>query len=279
VTGAGPGLWNIYFEYYNPTNGNKGIRIEVLCGNTVLVDQCLDAQPNISGNRYYKTYTNVPCANITTMLVRLTPFTGNSCGGSACGQVITSVGGGSLPVNFKSFTLARNHANVIVKWQTAMEQNNNGFTVERNINGSWQQVAFVASQAANGTSDAVLNYEYIDLNDAKGMTQYRIKQVDIDNKSTYSETRTIRGNGQVGKIIVFPNPTNNGKVNVSFEDASVMRDITLADMSGRVLKQWNSLVNTNNIIIEDLTPGIYTLRVAVPETGEQTVVKVVVNKR
>ena len=36
---------------------------------------------------------------------------------------------------------------------------------------------------------------------------------------------------------------------------------------------------TNNITIENLTPGIYSLRVFVPATGEQVVEKIVVNKR
>ncbi len=49
-------------------------------------------------------------------------------------------------------------------------------------------------------------------------------------------------------------------------------------MSGRTLKQINNVTN-NNITIDNLQPGMYTLRILVPETGEQTVQKIVVNKR
>jgi hypothetical protein len=69
----------------------------------------------------------------------------------------------------------------------------------------------------------------------------------------------------------------NGKVNVSFEDASVVRDVTLVDMNGRVLKQWKALKSTN-IMIDNLTTGMYTLKVVMPETGEQVSQKIVVNK-
>ena len=184
----------------------------------------------------------------------------------------------TLPVVFKSFTAIRNKANVMVKWETASEQNSSGFAVERNINGSWEQVAFVSSQAVNGNSEATLSYQYIDLNNTKGITQYRIKQVDMDAKSKYSEIRSVRGEGQLGKTVVYPNPTNDGKVNIVFEDGNVSRDISVSDMSGRTIKQLRGITN-NNITIENLTPGIYSLRIVVPSTGEQSVEKIVVNKR
>jgi hypothetical protein len=183
-----------------------------------------------------------------------------------------------LPVDFKSFTAIRNHSNVLLKWETSFEQNSSGFAVERNTDGTWQEMAFVSSQAPGGNSSDLLSYQYIDVNNAKGISQYRIRQVDFDNKSKFSEIRTVRGEAQIGKIIIYPNPTMYGKVNVSFEDASLVRDVSLMDMSGRVLKQWKALTN-NSITIENLTPGMYTLRVVVPETGEQTVEKIVVNKR
>jgi hypothetical protein len=184
----------------------------------------------------------------------------------------------TLPVIFQSFTAARNHSNVLLKWETSLEQNSSGFAVERNINGTWEQIAFVPSQAVGGNSSDLLSYQYVDLNNNKGITQYRIRQVDFDNKSKYTEVRSVRGDGQLGKVIVYPNPSMDGKVNVSFEDATTSREVSLYDMSGRTLKQWKA-VTSNNITIENLTPGMYTLRVVMPETGEQVVNKIVVNKR
>lgn len=183
-----------------------------------------------------------------------------------------------LPVVFKSFSAVRNHSSVLLKWETASEINNSGFAVERNINGSWQQIAWVPTQAQGGNSSTDLAYTYNDQNTAKGVSQYRIRQVDMDDKSKFSETRIVRGEGQLGKTLVYPNPSNDGKVNIVFEDASSSRDVSVADMSGRVVKQFRGITN-NNISIENLNPGMYTVRITVPETGEQVVQKVVVNKR
>ncbi|HKB44520.1 MAG TPA: lamin tail domain-containing protein [Chitinophagaceae bacterium] len=184
----------------------------------------------------------------------------------------------SLPVSFKSFTAARNHTIVGLKWETAWEQNSNGFAIERNIRGTWEQVAFVPSQAVNGNSNSLLTYQYNDLNNVNGISQYRIKQVDFDNKSKYSDIRAVRGEGQAGHTVVYPNPSFDGRVNIVFEDATVSRDASLSDMAGRVLKQWKGVTN-NNIQIDNLTPGMYSLKIVVPETGEQSVQKIIVSKR
>jgi hypothetical protein len=183
-----------------------------------------------------------------------------------------------LPVVFKSFTATRNQTNVLLKWETATELNSNGFAIERNVRGIWEQVAFVTSLAASGNSSETLAYLYVDLNNVKGISQYRIRQVDFDNKSKYSDIRAVRGEGQAGNTIVFPNPSFDGRVSVVFEDASFTRDASLSDMAGRILKQWKGITN-NNIQIDNLKPGMYSLKIVVPETGEQSVQKIIVSKR
>jgi hypothetical protein len=49
-------------------------------------------------------------------------------------------------------------------------------------------------------------------------------------------------------------------------------------MTGRVVRQWKAVTN-NNIQIENLVPGVYSLRILVPETGWVSTEKIVVNKR
>lgn len=224
----------------------------------------------------YPPYSNTPGIAEKALIFRAS--TPNIANDIATPAINTQVGCIPLPVEFKSFTAARNRSNVLLKWETTTELNNSGFAVERNINGTWQEVAFVPSQAQNGNSNSLLTYTYNDLNSAKGISQYRIKQIDFDAQSKYSEVRPVRGDGQIGKTIVYPNPTNNGKINVLFEDATVSRNVSVMDMSGRTIKQYRDITN-NNLTIENLAPGIYSLRVFVPATGEQAVQKIVVNKQ
>jgi hypothetical protein len=183
-----------------------------------------------------------------------------------------------LPVSFKLFTASRNNSAVLIKWTTASETNNLGFEIQRLIGGgNWQTVSFVATKAVNGYSANELAYTFTDQNTIKGITQYRIKQFDIDQRARFSEIRAVRGLGQTAKTTVYPNPSVSGsKVNVLFDEKDAIRDVSLFDMSGRIIKQWKGFAN-NNLQIENLLPGFYSLKVILRETGEQSIVKIVVN--
>ena len=183
-----------------------------------------------------------------------------------------------LPVNFKSFTASRNSSTVFIKWTTASETNNFGFEIQRLIGaGDWQTVSFVATKAVNGSSPTELAYSFTDQNGIKGITQYRIKQVDMDQRARFSEIRAVRGLGQMAKTIVYPNPSMSGsKVNILFGEKDGARDVSIIDMSGRVIRQWKGYTN-NNLQIENLPPGLYNLKVILRETGAEAIEKIVVN--
>ena len=279
VVFAPAGGSQVFYSFtYQGQNGNASIQVRFLCNGTQVGTLACIGNLKDAGTGPHTVSGFFPTSCVGTIRMEIIVWTNNSCGGNDCLAAFREISNSPLPVSLKSFTAARNRSNVVVKWETATEINNSGFAVERNINGSWEQVAFVASQAVNGNSDAILSYQYIDLNNTKGITQYRIKQVDIDLKSKYSEVRAVRGEGQLGKTVVYPNPTNDGKVNIVFEDGNVSRDISVSDMSGRTIKQLRGITN-NNITIENLTPGMYSLRIVIPSTGEQSVEKIVVNKR
>jgi hypothetical protein len=181
-----------------------------------------------------------------------------------------------LPVHFKSFTANRSNASsVSINWTTASEQNSKGFYVQKNVNGEWKNVAYVASQAVNGNSSSDLNYSYTDANTEKGITQYRILQVDLDGKSKYSDIRAIRGDGNLAKVVVYPNPSTDGKVNIVFEDNSSLRDVIVNDMQGKVIRSFRGVSN-NILVIEKLTTGFYTIKVSNRTTSASSVHKVVI---
>src|SRR5258705_4342800 len=205
--------------------------------------------------------------------------TAREFGNTLSTPVIEQACAATLPISLISVTAALNSSTVVLKWETVTEENSRGFYIERNLsNGSWQIVGFVTTKATNGNSNSTLSYEYSDINNAKGITQYRLRQVDIDGKHAYSPIRAVRAGGQKGKTIVYPNPSNDGKVNVVFTDVNVIRDISLMDLNGRVIKQWKGIAN-NNIQIDNLTAGFYTIRIVDTDTGEQTVEKIIVKKR
>lgn len=191
---------------------------------------------------------------------------------------IAATAGGPLPVYFKSFNAKRSSAqNVLVSWITATEQNSRGFYVQRNTNGRWDNLGFVATKSLNGNSNVDLSYSFTDLNNFKGISQYRIVQVDINGAQKMSEVSIIRGE-QSGGITVFPNPSFDGNATILFEDQTSARDIAIIDLTGRVVKQWTN-VNNNNLKIDKLAPGYYSIRIFNRSTREQVVEKIIVNNK
>jgi len=67
-------------------------------------------------------------------------------------------------------------------------------------------------------------------------------------------------------------------VNVIFEGDLGKRTITVHDMNGRIIKQWNNYTNTN-IQIDNLAPGFYIIKVLNIATGSQAVEKIIGNNR
>ena len=179
------------------------------------------------------------------------------------------------PVSFKAFTASRKGGSVDLSWTTASEQNNQGFNIQRNTGGEWQNVAFIASSANGGNSSTDLSYSFADNNGAKGISQYRIQQVDYDGKFSFSDIRSVRGSG-AARLTAFPNPSPNGKLNLMFEDDNVVRDVFVNDGQGRLIKQFKEISN-NILVIDQLTKGFYTIRVVNRMTGTSDVEKIVVN--
>jgi hypothetical protein len=223
---------------------------------------------------------SIPSANINQDLLLVATITSGVASGGTTVILIPSTQCAPLPVTLKLFTASRiSKTNVSLRWETATEINNSGFAVLKNMGGGvWNVVTFIPSQAADGNSSSPLTYTFTDLNSSKGITQYRIRQVDIDGRAKYSEIRAVRGYEQKGNLIVYPNPSRDGRVNVVFDDAEGTRDVSLMDISGRMVKQWKA-VTGNTLEIENLVQGMYSLRVVIRETGRQSVEKIVVNNR
>jgi len=266
----------VSFEGTGDVQSQKGVQVEVFCnGTNSVLKQCFII-PQAGPQTTFTTGSfSCPCsAPLTIVVTRFTASNGN-CQGGTCGNTII-IEPSPLPVKFKSFTASRSKEKVAVKWETASESNNKGFNVQRKTTANWENIAFVFSAAQDGNSNADLSYSFSDVNNTKGLTQYRIQQVDIDNRTSYSDIFSVKGEGASGKLLVYPNPSNDGKVNVVFEDQSA-KNVVVRDMSGRMIKQFKNVVN--NLPIENLETGMYSIQVTDVSTADVSVEKVIIKKR
>ena len=89
-----------------------------------------------------------------------------------------------LPVTFARFDAAAEAGDVALAWETATEQDNAGFAVERSRDGgAWTEIAFVEGR---GDSRASVTYDYTDSAAPAGVNYYRLRQVDYDGTESFS---------------------------------------------------------------------------------------------
>ncbi len=179
----------------------------------------------------------------------------------------------TLPVEWMGFTATKeSDKQITLQWQTASELNNHHFDIERSVNlVSFEKIGEVAGA---GNSNTPKQYVFSDDTlknnpNLSGTLYYRIKQVDADGAFSYSDTETISTNTGIGYLPedifqLSPNPFSNN-LRISFSTQTQPLEITLFDMSGKVLlKQYEHETAKNEIIITGLGhlhPGLYWLQI------------------
>ena len=117
----------------------------------------------------------------------------------------------SLPVKLTDFSAKKVEYKIKLEWQTAFEEHNNGFEIQRSKNGiNWQKIGFVQGQ---GNGLGTTHYSFWDENPYV-INYYRLKQIDDDGGFEYSDIIQIN-NYAKPEIVLYPNP-NSGTLNIDF---------------------------------------------------------------
>ncbi|MBL0102986.1 MAG: T9SS type A sorting domain-containing protein [Bacteroidetes bacterium] len=169
-----------------------------------------------------------------------------------------------LPIKLLSFDAQTEGENVVCKWVTASETNNDHFDIERSLNGeSFEKIGQVAGFGA-GVSTTNRSYSFTDPDKCNEVRYYRLLQVDIDGRSEYSETIAINCNDMHKALQVHPNPaaeTITYEFLQSFDD---VLEVKILDMTGRLVKEETINVsrgfNSAHLDINELATGSYYLQ-------------------
>jgi len=148
----------------------------------------------------------------------------------------------ALPVSLSAFEAQRQGADALLSWRTASETNNAGFEVQLSLDGqAFRVLTFVAAPSANSVTGRV--YSYRDTAPGKaGARYYRLRQVDLDGRASFSPTRVVRfdGDGFAFSCEAAPNPfgAEGLRLFVTLPQAEAATQLTVLDALGRrVLSQ------------------------------------------
>jgi hypothetical protein len=163
-----------------------------------------------------------------------------------------------MPVRFGIFTAVKERDRNILKWTTHLEQNNEGFEVQRAIGGKdFHPIGFVSG---HGNSHNELQYEFIDPNPERDINLYRLKQMDFDGQYEYSHVVAVRSDSK-GKIIILNNVCTHTLNLLLPDDASEAMHLEILTSSGQAIrKQYLKEQKELSIDVSDLPEGMYFIK-------------------
>ncbi|MEP6615228.1 MAG: isopeptide-forming domain-containing fimbrial protein [Ginsengibacter sp.] len=183
------------------------------------------------------------------------------------GTAILNPEGGALPVSLIYFTASfvpdrKAH----ISWSTSQEIDCKYYEVERSLDGNI--FSSVATIPGNGTCCVQHNYSVV--NDLSGVTNrlvyYRLSQVDVDGKKTYSKIIVLRITNEKQQLIISPNPFSQAiKMTLDWnrDEPALLKII---DASGKTVAERHLKMNrgTNYLKVDHLMkllPGYYFAQV------------------
>ena len=187
-----------------------------------------------------------------------------------------------LPVELVRFEANRpaGQARVLLSWATASEKNNEGFEVQRQDEGqtTFRRAGFVTGR---GTSSSASEYTYEDPNDFRGVSYYRLRQLDEDGTESFSPVRAVSGlnGGALFSLSAFPNPVSPQAVLTLEATGQLPEGLRLAlyAADGRLVRQlsWPARQTLQLLPTTDLPRGAYWLRYQAPNGTKGTLPLVV----
>lgn len=164
-----------------------------------------------------------------------------------------------LPVTMSKLNAAWRAQTIALNWETYTEKNISGFEVERSVDGiTFSKIGFVKNKEVAG------RYEFIDKTPTAVNNFYRVKVIEIDGQSTYSNTVMLTSQGKQTQIQLFPNPVSNS-LNIAFGSQPGDYMIAIMSVAGQLLLQNEYKVEDNEvkeINVQHLPTGIYFVEIA-----------------
>lgn len=168
-----------------------------------------------------------------------------------------------LPVTLISFDGKPDAEGIKLTWETAQEEQNKGFEVERSLDGLRFETKGLV--AGGNTTLVKSKYTFLDSDVQPHLRYfYRLRQLDFDGKFTFSKIINVVSSKDLAPFYVFPNPI------VGQEFRIAMQSPADYDLSFIALNGTQVLVNKElsevpaGWVIKgktEILPGLYTIKI------------------
>ncbi|HVF81920.1 MAG TPA: PQQ-dependent sugar dehydrogenase [Flavisolibacter sp.] len=172
-----------------------------------------------------------------------------------------------LPVTLRSFTGKKTVNANELKWATASEQNVTSFIIEYSADGGrYTSAGELTAAGANGGA----SYSFIHTTPNGTVAFYRLRMVERDGSSSYSEV--VKINGQESRFRLYPSAIRDGKFYINSNEP--VNSIQVVNSNGSLVYQKNTFSTSGLLTIQlpSLAKGMYIVRIL----GKETVLEKIV---
>jgi endonuclease/exonuclease/phosphatase family metal-dependent hydrolase len=164
----------------------------------------------------------------------------------------------AMPVTWLKFWGLKKNKTIELNWETASEQQNYMFEVEKSSNA--KSFERIGSLKGNGTSTQNNQYQFTDEQPFRDISYYRIKQIDFDGTFSYSKTIAVINSDLVeenSNLTIYPNPVKD-QFKIQFLDGTTAEEVQIYTVFGQLIEIEK---NKQTIDISGLSAAPYLLQI------------------
>jgi hypothetical protein len=143
-------------------------------------------------------------------------FTTNAIAGSTATNRFSVVfkSSNALPTNFLNVSAAQKDAGIEVNFTTANETNMASYDVEESNDGT----TFIKGTTVIAKNATTNNYNWLDASVVNGNNYYRIKAIEKNGTTKYSNVVNVKIGGKQAEFTVYPNPVKGGVIRLQLSN-------------------------------------------------------------
>lgn len=199
--------------------------------------------------------------------------------GANVGDVDFGLYNSSLAVDISQFTAEKVGSTVQLTWQTRRESNSAFFEIERSLDA--KNFTTIGSTKSIGQGEQITTYQFVDVTPGQGNNYYRIKEMDLSSKATFSGMRSVLFGAEGGLMTISPNPAST-EFRLSLVNAKVGNYlIQFFDANGHLIQESKYELSESQIDMPFSTaefgPGLYVVRCTNVDENIQYTAKLSIN--
>lgn len=204
--------------------------------------------------------------NLIGFSIGATAYVGGGEGGAIYGDFWNlNTANTALPVRWGTINATLRNTDVLVVWNTLMEENTSYYEVEANYGNGFEKIARLASE--NKPNGSHYNFpDKVALEYQGKQILYRIRQVDLNGKYSYSNIVSIKIPDGIQILVLQGNPVKTDIQCKFISSASQIISIRILNLAGQILYNENLSVvkGTNKIVIpvSAYPGGLYILSIS-----------------